>query len=216
MRMARYDDHDHDNDRRGVRRSRSSGAQASDDRHLQERWRHAGYGSGWQPGPDTDRDYGIDRSPGHSSDYYDPDHEYRTRRHQRDGGREQPYGNRPMPGEHADHDRDRRVHRQQVGEEHAWSDPASWFGEGRFRGVGPKGYARSDDRIRELVCDDLMDDAWLDASAIEVAVKDGEVTLSGSVDSREAKRLAEDIAEHAGGARHVQNNLRIVGRETPP
>ena len=55
-----------------------------------------------------------------------------------------------------------------------------WYGEGRHRGVGPKGYVRSDERIRELVCDDLMDDPWLDASRIEVAVKDGEVTLSGT------------------------------------
>ena len=71
---------------------------------------------------------------------------------------------------------------------------------------------RSDERIRELVCDDLMDDPWLDASHIEVAVKDGEVTLSGNVDSRDAKRLAEDLAEHAGGVKHMQNNLRVVDK----
>ena len=109
-------------------------------------------------------------------------------------------------------ERDQRITRQQAGEEHAWSEPAAWYGEGRYRGVGPKGYVRSDERIRELVCDDLMDDPWLDASGIEVAVKDGEVTLSGTVENRDAKRWAEDIAEHAGGVKHVQNNLRVIGQ----
>jgi len=205
--MARYDDRNWDDDRRDRRHAhgRYSGAQAGDDRHRQERWRHGGYGSDWQPGRDTDRDYGMDRG-----DYYDPDHEYRSRRYQRDSDREEPYAERPMPGEHADRRRDRRITRQQADEEHAWARPSAWFGgEGRHRGVGPKGYVRSDERIRELVCDDLMDDPWLDASRIEVAVKDGEVTLSGSVEDRDAKRLAEDVAEHTGGVKHVQNNLRV-------
>lgn len=153
------------------------------------------------------RDQGMDRG-----DYYDPDHEYRTRRYQRDSDREEPYAQRPMPGEHANRRRDGYITRQQAGEEHAWADPSAWFGEGRYRGVGPKGYVRSDERIRELVCDDLMEDEWLDASRIEVAVKDGEVTLSGSVVSRDAKRLAEDLAEHAGGVKHVQNNLRVEAK----
>ena len=142
-------------------------------------------------------------------DYYDPDHAYRSRRYQRASDRERPYGQRPMPGEHANRERDQRITRQQAGEEHAWSEPSAWYGEGRYRGVGPKGYVRSDERIRELVCDDLMDDPWLDASHIEVAVKDGEVTLSGTVGDRDAKRWAEDVAEHTGGVKHVQNNLRV-------
>lgn len=192
--MARYDDHDRDNDRRDMRHAygRYGGAVASDDdRHRKERWRHRGYG--------------MDRG-----DYYDPDHEYRSRRYQRSSDYEEPYAERPMPGEHADRQRDRRITRQQSDEEHAWARPSAWFGgEGRHRGVGPKGYVRSDERIRELVCDDLMDDPWVDASGIEVAVKNGEVTLSGTVKTRETKRWAEDVAEHAGGVKHVQNNLRV-------
>jgi hypothetical protein len=42
-----------------------------------------------------------------------------------------------------------------------------------------------------------------------VSVSSCEVTLSGTVDSREAKRRAEDIAEQVSGVRHVQNNLRV-------
>jgi hypothetical protein len=35
------------------------------------------------------------------------------------------------------------------------------------------------------------------------------VTLTGSVDSRNARRRAEDIAERVSGVTHVQNNLRV-------
>jgi osmotically-inducible protein OsmY len=77
------------------------------------------------------------------------------------------------------------------------------------RGRGPKGYQRSDDRIREDVDDRLSDDPYVDASEIEVSVSNGEVTLSGTVDGREAKRRAEDIADRVSGVRHVQNNLRV-------
>ena len=81
--------------------------------------------------------------------------------------------------------------------------------EGPHRGKGPKGYARGDDRIREDVCNRLTDDAHLDASEIEVEVKDGEVTLTGTVRERQDKRRAEDIVEAASGVKHVQNNLRV-------
>jgi hypothetical protein len=55
---------------------------------------------------------------------------------------------------------------------------------GQFRGRGPKGYRRSDDRIREDVCERLTRDDRVDASNIEVTVKDGAVTLSGTTHSR--------------------------------
>jgi hypothetical protein len=98
-------------------------------------------------------------------------------------------------------------------------DYGGWYGrgtgradlgreEGGFRGRGPKGYRRSDERIREDVSDRLADAADVDASDIEVAVQDGEVTLSGTVDGRHARRRAEDLAESVSGVRYVQNNLR--------
>ena len=77
------------------------------------------------------------------------------------------------------------------------------------RGLGPKGYRRSDDRISDDVHQRLADDPWLDATNVNVAVSGGEVTLSGSVDSREAKHRAERIVEDLSGVNHVQNNLRI-------
>jgi hypothetical protein len=80
---------------------------------------------------------------------------------------------------------------------------------GPHRGKGPAGYQRSDERLREMICEQLADDDQLDASGIEVTVKNGEVTLSGSVDDRRAKRDAEDCACTVSGIRDIQNQLRI-------
>lgn len=81
-------------------------------------------------------------------------------------------------------------------------------GMGGYYGKGPKGYVRSDDRIREDVCDRLSDDDIVDASEISVQVKDGEVTLEGSVTDRHMKHRAEDIIEEVSGVREVNNRLR--------
>jgi hypothetical protein len=77
------------------------------------------------------------------------------------------------------------------------------------RGLGPKGYQRSDERINEEVHERLTDDPWLDASHIQVEVKNAEVTLAGHVDNREGKHRAERLIEDVSGVRHVQNNLRV-------
>lgn len=80
---------------------------------------------------------------------------------------------------------------------------------GRFRGMGPRGYQRSDERIREDVCDLLTDDDEIDASDISIEVSAGVVVLAGTVENRETKRRAEDVAEAVSGVREVQNNLRV-------
>ena len=84
-----------------------------------------------------------------------------------------------------------------------------WDEDQPHRGKGPKDYQRSDDRIREDVCDRLADDGTVDASDITVRVEKGEVTLDGQVDSRRAKRSAEDCVEAVSGVQHCQNNLRV-------
>jgi hypothetical protein len=86
------------------------------------------------------------------------------------------------------------------------------FGEAH-RGRGPRGYRRSDARILDDVNLRLTDDPLVDASDIDVSVKDVEVTLSGTVASRFEKRRAEDVAEAVSGVTHVQNNLRVRARE---
>lgn len=92
-------------------------------------------------------------------------------------------------------------------------------GTGPHRGKGPAGYC-ADERIRERVCESLTDDDEIDASDIAVSVSGGEVTLSGTVDDRRAKRSAEDCAYSATGVRDVQNRLRVrddrAPRSNPP
>ena len=89
-------------------------------------------------------------------------------------------------------------------------------GQGGHRGKSPVGYHRSDERIWEAVCEALTDNDYIDPTAIEVTVKDGEVTLAGSVPERYMKRMAEDCIEGISGVTDVQNQLRIrSGRGTP-
>ena len=61
------------------------------------------------------------------------------------------------------------------------------YESGPHGGLGPRGYRRSDERIREDVCECLTNDIWVDASNIDVAVKDCEVTLTGTVTSRDGR-----------------------------
>jgi osmotically-inducible protein OsmY len=84
----------------------------------------------------------------------------------------------------------------------AWAEP------GPYTGRGPRGYQRSDERIREDICDRLTRHGRIDATDIQIQVRNGEVTLDGAVDSREAKRLAEDVAESVDGVRDVVNHLK--------
>jgi hypothetical protein len=84
------------------------------------------------------------------------------------------------------------------------------------RGKGPKGYKRSDERIREDISDHLTQDYLVDATLIEVIVLDSECTLNGTVPTRDEKRRAEDIAERIMGVRHVQNNLRVAPTASSP
>lgn len=80
---------------------------------------------------------------------------------------------------------------------------------GGFRGKGPKGYQRSDERLTEDINERLTYDDDIDASDVSVNVASGEATLTGTVNSRSEKRRAEDLADDVPGITHVQNNLRV-------
>lgn len=126
-------------------------------------------------------------------------------------------GSAPSYGEdYRDHGYGSRQHERGF-LQRAGDEVASWFGdedaarrrEADHRGRGPADYTRSDERIREDANDRLTEDWRVDASRISVAVKDGEITLSGTVTRRDDKRRAEDIVEDLSGVKHVQNNLRV-------
>jgi len=73
----------------------------------------------------------------------------------------------------------------------------------------PKNYTRSDERIREDVCDRLSMSAEVDPSEIEVTVSNGEVTLAGTVMNRQMKFQAEELADDVSGVHDVHNQLRV-------
>ena len=162
------------------------------------RWRNEGYGSTMGTG-DRGRSYG-------------------------DMGRD--YGNRGY-GNMSNYPNRGAWSSRQEDQDRGWWDKtkdevSSWFGDedaerrrnmdqwrANYRGKGPKNYQRSEERIREDVSDRLSDDPYIDASDIEVKASGSEVILSGTVNSREEKRRAEDLAESVSGIRNVQNQLRI-------
>jgi hypothetical protein len=80
---------------------------------------------------------------------------------------------------------------------------------GPHTGRGPKGYVRSDDQIKQDVCERLTQHGHIDASDIEIRVEGNEVTLTGTVDSRKAKRMAERVVDSVSGVRDVHNQLRV-------
>jgi BON domain len=81
-----------------------------------------------------------------------------------------------------------------------------------FRGQGPRGYTRSDERIREEICE-LLTDEDVDVSDVEVQVSNGEATLTGTVRDRRTKREVESVVDGVSGVNDVSNQLRIQGAQ---
>jgi osmotically-inducible protein OsmY len=86
---------------------------------------------------------------------------------------------------------------------------------GPYTGYGPRGYRRADERILEDICDRLTQHAQIDATDIEVEVRDGEVTLTGTVEDRRIKRMVEANVELIPGVVDVHNHLKLRNRPTP-
>lgn len=78
----------------------------------------------------------------------------------------------------------------------------------------PAGFRRSDAEIGRELAERLVDDVELDARGIEVAVKDGEVTIGGPVRHAADMHRAEAHACAIPGVTVVHNKLQP--REAPP
>lgn len=84
---------------------------------------------------------------------------------------------------------------------------------GEHFGKGPRNWKKSDERIREEICEALYYDRFVDASDIDVSVEDGVVYLRGWVESRDAKREAEKCIEDVVGVFDVRNELHMRNRK---
>ncbi len=93
-----------------------------------------------------------------------------------------------------------------------WPEYAGWP-DGPFVGRGPKGYKRSDERIREDVCDAIARQGFIDASDVEVFTDAGVVRLVGTVALRRDKRGLEHIIERVAGVDEIRNELRVSARD---
>jgi osmotically-inducible protein OsmY len=102
---------------------------------------------------------------------------------------------------------------RQMSSEEGWR--AEEIDRGPYWGKGPKGYRRSDERIKDDVCDSIAQQGWIDASDVEVRVENGVVLLAGSVASRDDKRRLEHLADRIQGVEDVRNEIRVRREDHP-
>ncbi|KGQ20179.1 Periplasmic lipoprotein [Lysobacter dokdonensis DS-58] len=78
-----------------------------------------------------------------------------------------------------------------------------------YKGVGPTDRWRTDARIEELLHVHLTDADSINATAVIVAVSEGNVTLNGWVPERKMKHEAEELAWNIAGVKDVTNRITI-------
>ncbi|NUO85755.1 MAG: BON domain-containing protein [Cupriavidus sp.] len=100
--------------------------------------------------------------------------------------------------------------RDEWGDESGDSRGTAWrdMPRGRDR-VGPKGYQRSDERIREDICERLAHARHVDVRDVEVDVQGGVVRLTGNVRARRQKSCIEDIVDDVFGVQEIHNAVRL-------
>jgi len=89
------------------------------------------------------------------------------------------------------------------------SPPWRFSMQQRRRNRGPRNWQRSDERIREDVCERLVALDDVDVSDVSVSVQQGTVRLTGSVVERSDKHRIEDVADDSIGVRDVDNQIRV-------
>jgi hypothetical protein len=104
---------------------------------------------------------------------------------------------------------------------HAGFFNAEAWDRGPYLGLGPESYSRPDERICEAICDELTRRRDIDPRGVVVTVRDGEVTLEGTVESLEMRGLVDSVASACSGVTQVYDRLRleranvIAGKSTP-
>ncbi|MEP6863945.1 MAG: BON domain-containing protein [Deltaproteobacteria bacterium] len=214
-----YGDHDYDRNRDWAASTQRGGASDSE--------RGSGYGhdDGNRGGGNQDREQMNYRgqSGSQAGNHYSthnmnyPNQQGGNRGHWGDfdrggqsGGRDRNYDTQsPRFGSESDRNYGQSGQSGQSG----WNTQQGFSGQqgtrGPHSGKGPQGFQRPDERVKEMIHEALTDHEHIDATHITVDVKSGEVVLTGTVDDRNAKRLAEDIVERVSGVKDVQNQLRV-------
>jgi hypothetical protein len=76
---------------------------------------------------------------------------------------------------------------------------------------GPRGYQRSDERMKEDISERLMASHYIDCSDVSVDVRGGKVVLEGSVPARNMKHAIEDLVDACPGVQDIDNRVRVAG-----
>jgi hypothetical protein len=75
---------------------------------------------------------------------------------------------------------------------------------------GPKGYQRSDERMKEDISEKLWTSRYIDSSEVSIEVRGGKVTLEGTVPSRHMKHAIEDLVDACLGVQDIDNRIRVA------
>jgi osmotically-inducible protein OsmY len=97
-------------------------------------------------------------------------------------------------------------------QQHPWNRQGSQEHPGFLRrmfGRGPKGYKRSDERIREEICEVLIYTDSVDCSDVSIEVENGKALLEGTVPERRMKYEIEDIVASCVGVEDIENRIRV-------
>lgn len=119
----------------------------------------------------------------------------------------------PDVAPHLDHRQLRRMSWRAEGAQDYPGGALETLIEASHRGKGPKNYRRSDELLREIVCERLTEDPFIDAVDVSVDVETGEVTLTGTVTSRGQKIRVEDLVADTTGVMEIHNLLTVRSDE---
>jgi hypothetical protein len=90
--------------------------------------------------------------------------------------------------------------------EHRHDSYGGWRGASSAQ-RGPKGYARSDERLKDEIHERIMQ-SDVDASDVSIEVHDGHVTLDGTVGDRFTNFQLEEMVARVIGVRDVDNRVK--------
>ncbi|HZT01093.1 MAG TPA: BON domain-containing protein [Steroidobacteraceae bacterium] len=86
---------------------------------------------------------------------------------------------------------------------------SDWRTQQRRYPPGPKGYQRSDERLREDISERLMQAGYIDSSDVSVEVSGAKVVLDGTVPERRMKHAIEDLVDACPGVQDIDNRIRV-------
>ena len=91
----------------------------------------------------------------------------------------------------------------------SYGSSQNYGGSSGTKNRGPKGYQRSDERLKEDVCERLSRTSHIDASEVSVEVQNGKVTLTGTVPQRGMKHSIEDLVDQCMGVKDIENRVQV-------